>query len=82
MVTTSYQKQMHPCFQKVVEEFKAFFYSFFLTINTNKPVAMMKNTIDIWVSKSRPYMEIMQRMIDETYTPKNGYQCESIIDAR
>lgn len=58
-------------FLKVVEEFKAFFYSFF-DDKYQQTSSNDENTIDIWVSKSRPYMEIMQRMIDETYTPETG----------
>ncbi|MGZ9585471.1 extracellular solute-binding protein [Paenibacillus marinisediminis] len=55
----------------VMESTKAFFYSF-----TNPRYASAAkiddDTVDVWVNQSRLYVEIMQRMIDEGFTPETG----------
>lgn len=54
-----------------IENTKAFVYSF-LDPKYNQSLRVDEDTIEIWVNKSRLYVEIMQRMIDEGFTPKTG----------
>ncbi|QUH28882.1 extracellular solute-binding protein [Vallitalea guaymasensis] len=53
------------------ENTKSFVYSF-LDPKYNQSDKVDDRTIEIWVNKSRLYVEIMQRMIDEKFTPETG----------
>jgi ABC-type glycerol-3-phosphate transport system substrate-binding protein len=55
----------------VIEQTKAFVNSFF-NPRYNAHADIDKDTIKVWVNQSRLYVEIMQRMIDEDFTPKTG----------
>lgn len=49
---------------------KRFFYSFFgQSYSTN---SMNKDHVQVWVNRPRQYVEIMQKMIDEEFTPQTG----------
>ncbi|MFD0715603.1 extracellular solute-binding protein [Paenibacillus sp. GCM10027626] len=54
-----------------VESSKAFMYSFF-----NKRYSRSDDTdsdaVEVWVNQSRLYVDVMQRMIDEKFTPATG----------
>lgn len=54
-----------------VESTKAFFYSFYNPRFIQSAKAE-KEAVNIWVNQSRLYVEIMQRMIDEEFTPETG----------
>ncbi|MEK5177835.1 MULTISPECIES: extracellular solute-binding protein [Paenibacillus] len=54
-----------------VENIKAFFYSFG-NPRYAKAGEIDDDTVEIWVNQSRLYVEIMQRMIDEEFTPATG----------
>lgn len=58
-------------FVRFIESVKAFFYSFF-DPKYNKSDVIDDDTIEVWVNKSRLYVEIMQRKIDEEFTKKTG----------
>lgn len=58
-------------FVRIIESIKAFFYSFFDPKYNEKQV-VDDDTIEIWVNKSRLYVEVMQQKIDEEFTPKTG----------
>ncbi|OIJ17480.1 ABC transporter substrate-binding protein [Anaerobacillus alkalilacustris] len=55
----------------LVEGTKAFAYSFF-NPKYNEAAVIEDDTIEVWVNQSRLYVEIMQRMIDEQFTPNTG----------
>jgi len=65
-------------FRSMIEGVKAFFYSFF-DPKYNEMAEVDKDTIEIWVNKSRLYVEIMQRMIDEEFTPQTGIKVQLSI---
>ncbi len=50
---------------------KAFGYSFF-NPKYNEAAVVDDDTIEVWVNQSRLHVEIMQRMIDEEFTPQTG----------
>ncbi|MFC5464113.1 extracellular solute-binding protein [Lederbergia graminis] len=56
---------------KAIESTKAFVYSFF-NPRYNEVAEVDDDTVEIWVNQSRLYVEIMQRMIDEEFTPSTG----------
>ncbi|WP_274365948.1 extracellular solute-binding protein [Paenibacillus thermotolerans] len=56
---------------RAVENTKAFLYSF-VNPRYASAAGMDDNTVEIWVNQSRLYVEIMQRMIDEEFTPETG----------
>lgn len=58
-------------FMSTWEEIKAFFYSFF-DPRYNQSHANDEDTLNIWVNKSRLYIDMMQRMIDEKFTKETG----------
>jgi ABC-type glycerol-3-phosphate transport system substrate-binding protein len=55
----------------LIEGTKAFGYSFF-NPKYNEAAVIDGDTIEVWVNQSRLYVEIMQRMIDEEFTPNTG----------
>ena len=61
-------------FQSVWMSVKRFFYSFFgqsySASNTNK------EHLQVWVNRPRQYVEIMQKMIDEQFTPQTGIKVD------
>jgi len=65
-------------FVKMKEGIKAFFYSF-LDPKYNETAKLDDDTVEIWVNKSRLYVEIMQRMIDEEFTPETGVKVQLSI---
>jgi ABC-type glycerol-3-phosphate transport system substrate-binding protein len=64
-------------FTKLGKSISRFFTSFsdqaYSTSNTNK------EHIQVWVNRSRQYIEIMQKMIDETFTPATGISVDLSI---
>jgi ABC-type glycerol-3-phosphate transport system substrate-binding protein len=58
-------------FTKTSEGVKAFFYSFF-DPKYNEVSEVDEQTVEIWVNKSRLYVELMQRKFDEEFTPMTG----------
>lgn len=48
-----------------------FFLSFF-TKDYSKSSNKENGTLNVWVNRSRQYVEIMQKMVDETFTPETG----------
>lgn len=60
---------------KATENIKAFIYSFF-NPRYNEVAKIDENTVEVWVNQSRLYVEIMQRMIDEEFTPRTGIKVE------
>ncbi len=62
-------------FNRFYEGMKAFLYSFF-DPKYNETAKIDDDTIEIWVNKSRLYVEIMQRMIDEQFTPQTGIKVQ------
>lgn len=65
-------------FHSMFEGIKAFVYSFF-DPKYNEMDKVDDDTIEIWVNKSRLYVEIMQRMIDEEFTPQTGVKVQLSI---
>lgn len=57
--------------KSLFEGTKAFFYTFF-DPKYNKAAKVDNKTIKVWVNNSRLYVEIMQRMIDDQFTPQTG----------
>lgn len=62
-------------FKRISVGFRAFMYSFF-DPKYNQKQDIDKDTITLWVNKSRIYMELMQRMIDESFTPNTGIKVQ------
>jgi ABC-type glycerol-3-phosphate transport system substrate-binding protein len=62
-------------FVKGWEGLKAFVYSFF-DPKYNDVAEVDDETIEIWVRNSRLYIEVMQRMIDEEFTPETGVKVQ------
>lgn len=64
-------------FEKIWMAILRFFYSFFgqsySASNTDE------SHIQVWVNRPRQYVEIMQKMIDEEFTPKTGIQVDLSI---
>ncbi|ERJ13066.1 extracellular solute-binding protein [Haloplasma contractile] len=60
---------------RLFEGIKAFFYSF-SDPKYNKVAEVDEDTVEIWVNKSRLYVEIMQKMIDEEFTPETGVKVQ------
>ena len=61
-------------FKGIAMNIKRFFYSFFgqsySASNTDK------SHVQVWVNRPRQYVEIMQKMIDESFTPKTGIEVD------
>lgn len=62
-------------FVKAWEGIKAFTYSFF-DPKYNEEAAVDEDTVEIWVSGSRLYIQVMQRMIDSEFTPETGIKIQ------
>ncbi len=64
-------------FQSMGMSVQRFFHSFFgtsySTANTDK------NHLQVWVNRPRQYVEIMQKMIDEQFTPETGIDVDLSI---
>lgn len=64
-------------FTKIIESIKRFFYSFFeqaySTDNTDP------KHLQVWVNRPRQYVEILQKMIDESFTPETGIEVDLSI---
>lgn len=58
-------------FVRTWENFRAFWYSFW-DPKYNESSNVDEDTVEIWVRQSRLYIQIMQRMIDENFTPDTG----------
>ena len=58
-------------FVTIFEGVKSFFYTFF-DPKYNALNQVDDQTVEIWVRNSRLYIEAMQRMADEQYTPESG----------
>lgn len=57
-------------FLKLIERIKRFFYSFTdqsYSVNQTNP-----EHLQVWINRSRQYVEILQKMIDEDFTPSTG----------
>lgn len=57
-------------FVRIWESIKRFFYSF--TYDGYSASKSSENEIEIWVNRPRQYVELMQKMIDEEFTPQSG----------
>lgn len=62
--------------KSAVENVKAFGYSF---INPRYKRTSDEEAVEVWVNQSRLYVEIMQRMIDEDFTPQTGVKIDLSI---
>ena len=62
-------------FVRTWESIRAFWYSFW-DPKYNESSEVDDDTVEIWVRQSRLYIQIMQRMIDETYTPASGIKVQ------
>lgn len=64
-------------FKSVALKIKRFFYSFFgqaySTSNTDA------SHVQVWVNRPRQYVEIMQKMIDDDFTPNTGIEVDLSI---
>ena len=64
-------------FTKAVEASKRFFLSFvekeYSTVNKNQ------DELDVWVNRPRQFVELMQKMIDEDFTPSTGIRVKLSI---
>jgi ABC-type glycerol-3-phosphate transport system substrate-binding protein len=54
------------------EELKKFFRSF--DKNTYATTTQTVETVDVWVNRPRVYVELMQQMIDQEFTPETGIE--------
>ncbi len=57
-------------FKKAAMSVKRFVYSF--TGQAYSAANVNKDHIQVWVNRPRTYVEIMQKMVDEEFTPKTG----------
>ncbi|AIO18873.1 maltose ABC transporter periplasmic protein [Candidatus Izimaplasma bacterium HR1] len=62
-------------FVKAWEGIRAFTYSFF-DPKYNEAAKVDEDTVEIWVRGSRLYIQVMQRMVDETFTPETGIKVQ------
>ncbi len=60
---------------RTYENLRSFFYSFF-DPKYNESQIVDDDTVEIWVRQSRLYIQIMQRMIDEEFTPDTGIKVQ------
>jgi ABC-type glycerol-3-phosphate transport system substrate-binding protein len=60
---------------RTYENLRSFFYSFF-DPKYNESQVVDEDTVEIWVRQSRLYIQIMQRMIDEEFTPQSGIKVQ------
>jgi ABC-type glycerol-3-phosphate transport system substrate-binding protein len=65
-------------FIRIKDTVVASIYSF-INPKYNSSNKIDEDAIHIWVNKSRPYVEVMQRMIDEEFTKKTGIKVELSI---
>ena len=61
-------------FQSIWLAVKRFFYSFFG--QSYSATNVNKEHIQVWVNRPRQYVEIMQKMIDEQFTPATGIKVD------
>ncbi len=61
-------------FQSIWLAIKRFFYSFFG--QSYSATNVNKEHIQVWVNRPRQYVEIMQKMIDEQFTPTTGIKVD------
>lgn len=61
-------------FKTLILRIKRFFYSFFGQSYSASNVD--ESHIQVWVNRPRQYVEIMQKMIDDDFTPKTGIQVD------
>jgi ABC-type glycerol-3-phosphate transport system substrate-binding protein len=57
-------------FEKLWEMVKRFFLSF--TNQSYSSASKAEGELEVWVNRPRPFVELMQKMIDEKFTPKSG----------
>ena len=62
-------------FVKFWEGIRSFTYSFF-DPKYNESSQVDDDTVEIWVRGSRLYIQVMQRMIDESFTPESGVKVQ------
>ncbi|MDF2842557.1 MAG: transporter permease subunit [Herbinix sp.] len=58
-------------FSKLFSGIKRFFLSFF-SKDYAKSSKQEEGVLNVWVNRSRQYVEIMQKMVDESFTPETG----------
>ncbi len=64
-------------FKTIIMSISRFFYSFFgQSYSAN---SANKEHVQVWVNRPRQYVEIMQKMIDESFTPKTGIKVDLSI---
>lgn len=56
-------------YKPYVENVKRFFHSFSSSSNDNGGEG---TTLTVWLNRPRSYMDLLQRMVDEQFTPKTG----------
>lgn len=64
-------------FQSIWMSIKRFFYSFFG--QSYSATNVNEEHIQVWVNRPRQYVEIMQKMIDEQFTPQTGIEVDLSI---
>ncbi|NIK77152.1 ABC-type glycerol-3-phosphate transport system substrate-binding protein [Paenibacillus castaneae] len=57
-------------FEKLWETVKRFFLSF--TKQSYSSSNKINGELEVWVNRPRPFVELMQKMIDEQFTPQSG----------
>lgn len=57
-------------FEKLWESVKRFFLSF--TKQSYSSSNKINGELEVWVNRPRPFVELMQKMIDEQFTPQSG----------
>jgi ABC-type glycerol-3-phosphate transport system substrate-binding protein len=57
--------------KRFISGIKRFFLSFF-SQDYSKSSGKEDGVLNVWVNRPRQYVEIMQRMVDETFTPETG----------
>lgn len=63
--------------KRVAESSKRFIFSF--GKQQYSTVAENKGKLEVWVNRPRQYVELMQKMIDENFTPETGVQVKLSI---
>ncbi len=59
-----------PVFTALSEDFKRFVYSF--QPNPYQTIGADEGELEVWVNRPRQYVDLLQQMTDETFTPETG----------
>lgn len=66
-----------PFFTSLVDGVKRFFYSF--RANPYQSIGAEEGEIEVWVNRPRQYVDLLQTMTDETFTPETGIRVKFSI---